>query len=503
MDALSVRNDLPTFPLDILPLVLVVVCVLVVLTGRDRANEFLVRGCSDRAFWITVALSSVLLALFFLILEPHVTPWGGLDRYFVRAINIVKYGVYGYEELPTAIFPPGYSFLLLPLLLVLGETRWVFFITNLALLIAFVLFVRTGLRRLGAGTGMANLFALAVFLYPNRLFSILLPFSDVPFSLLYGAAFLALLLRIEHRDGIRSAIAIGILGGAAALVRSNGLVTFVPLLLGILASGPRGKGIPLRECVAAAAVFLLILIPWTIRNYTTFGRLVPVSLNAGINIAIGNNPSGPTTHNTYIDSVWNQKGAWEQVNGVQWNEAQKDSFFSALGRAYIMDHPADFVGRAFRKLAITFEGDVYAFGELNTYTNAGLAGYSVARVNNLPPWLGGILGATIGAVLSILIVLNNTFYYLLVIGSLVVFFTIGRSPNVLRWILVLLLGGVVAMIVVTFGLSRYKEPMVIVGTLYVMVQYIWMNSQIQNRPPSPSSSEPLLPSPSPTQDRSY
>lgn len=473
MDALSVRNDLPTFPLDILPLVLVVVCVLVVLTGKDRVKEFLVRGCSDRAFWITVVVSSVSLALFFLILEPHVTPWGGLDRYFVRAINIVKYGVYGYEELPTAVFPPGYSFLFIPLLLVFGETRWVFFITNLALLIAFVAFVRIGLRQLGAGTGMANLLALAVLLYPNRLLSVLLPFSDVPFSLLFGAAFLVLLIRIQHRDGMRSAIAIGILGGAAALVRSNGLVTFVPLLLGILASGPRVKRLPYREFATAVAIFLLILVPWTIRNYVTFGRLVPVSLNAGINIAIGNNPSGPTTHNSYIDSVWNQKGAWEQVNGVQWNEAQKDSFFSALGRTYIMDHPGDFVGRAFRKLAITFEGDVYTFGELNIYTNAGLAGYSVARENNLPPWLGGILGASIGAVLSILIVLNNTVYYLLVIGSVVVFFTIGRSPNILRWILVLLLGGVVAMIVVTFGLSRYKEPMVMVGMLYVMAQFVW------------------------------
>ena len=140
---------------------------------------------------------------------------------------------------------------------------------------------------------------------------------------------------------MRSALTIGLIGGIATLVRSNGLVTVIPLLLGVLASASGGRRRALRETLAATLVFLAVLAPWTIRNYATFGRFVPVSLNAGINIAIGNNASHPVTHNSYIDSVWSEQERWKEVGGVGWNEAQRDSFFADAGSVL---HPGPPVG---------------------------------------------------------------------------------------------------------------------------------------------------------------
>ncbi len=225
MDALSVRNDLPAFPLDVLPLLLAAICGWYFVVGKENCIRILRRGCSDRVFVIALAAASALVAILFAGLDPHVFPWGGLDRYFTRAVNIVTNGVFGYGNTPMALFPPGYSFLLLPSVLILGDTPWAFFLTNLVLLLSFAFVLRAALVRLGAEGRPANLLTLLIVLYPNRFLSAIIPFSDVPFSLLYAVALLFLLVRLQQRSGMGSALAIGLIGGIATLVRSNGLVT--------------------------------------------------------------------------------------------------------------------------------------------------------------------------------------------------------------------------------------------------------------------------------------
>jgi hypothetical protein len=473
MDALSVRNDLPAFPLLLASIVLTVLCLLLLSAYRDRLRSHIERGCSDRAFWISFVSVAGVLTLFFTDLQPHVFPWGGMDRYFVRAINLLSHGVFGYGTVPTAIFPPGYSFLLLPALLLLGETRWAFFLTNVALMVAFAIVLRLVLVRLGASRQTANLLTLLVAFYPNRLLWTLLPFSDVPFSLLYGTAFALLMLRFLRGGGFASALGIGVVAGAATLVRSNGLVLFLPLFIGIVAGKSGERRLRVRQSLAALGLFLLLLTPWAVRNYHLFGRLVPGSTNAGINIAIGNNPSAPVTHNYYIDSVWADSSDWVPVGGVHWNEAQRDSFFGHLGTTYAEEHPWDFALRGLKKLQLTFQSDNFSFGLLSTYTNATTVVYAATRDSRLPRWLVGFSAAMVGTALTLLLILNGTFYYLLVIGSLYLLSSRhALLPPTLRWVVLLIVGGVAAMVVATFGLSRYKEPVEIVLMLSCIAEVL-------------------------------
>ena len=477
MDALSSHNDLPAFPFNILPVILAILCGWLLYNGRESVKHLLLRGCGDRVFYGVLLASCGLVAILFAGLDPYVNPWGGLDRYFARAVNIVTNGVYGYGDTPTALFPPGYSFLLLPSVVIFGDTRWAFFLTNLVMIIGFALVVREGLSKLGAERESANLLTLLIVLLPNRLLSMILPFSDVPFSLIYGTTFLLLLIRMKSRAGMASALAIGVIGGIATLVRSNGLVTFIPLLIGVIASSSGDWKVRAREALAATLVFLAVLAPWTIRNYAMFGRFVPVSLNAGVNIAIGNNPSHPVTHNSYIDSVWSESEKWKEVGGIGWNEAQRDSFFAVLGKEYIIEHPWDFLSRAAAKTALTFRADSYTFGELYTYTNVRTAGYSMARKTGLPHWSGSILDVTIGTIFTMLLLANNTVYYLLI--ALTLYFAVSRESisKSLRWVLLLLFGGILAMTIVTFGLPRYKEPLGIALALYSTAEFVVSHSR--------------------------
>jgi hypothetical protein len=46
----------------------------------------------------------------------------------------------------------------------------------------------------------------------------------------------------------------------------------------------------LTHGTAAVMFFVLVLIPWTARNYAAFGRLVPIKDNFGLELWLGNNP---------------------------------------------------------------------------------------------------------------------------------------------------------------------------------------------------------------------
>ena len=110
---------------------------------------------------------------------------------------------------------------------------------------------------------------------------------------LYGAlvalALWAALRLREPGPGVRTALVLGAAAGLAALTRTEGLalvllVTVVPLTR--------------ARVVAVVAACVVVLVPWTIRNATTFSEPVLVSTNAGAVIGGANCAevySGPRT----------------------------------------------------------------------------------------------------------------------------------------------------------------------------------------------------------------
>jgi 4-amino-4-deoxy-L-arabinose transferase-like glycosyltransferase len=99
---------------------------------------------------------------------------------------------------------------------------------------------------------VANLAALAVLCYPNRLLSTILPFSDVPSSLLWGVGFMEFLKSLAGNRSRSHALLSGLLMGAASLVRANGLL-LVPVFLVRFVTWKR-EGFP-----RAAASMLLVV----------------------------------------------------------------------------------------------------------------------------------------------------------------------------------------------------------------------------------------------------
>jgi hypothetical protein len=470
MGAFTYQNDLLAFPLDLLAVLLAAGTAMLLRRLSVPAWSVIARGISDRTFWMILGIASATLSLIFSALSPLVLPWGGLDRYFVRALNLASYGVFGYGDMPTAWFPPGYSFILLPLAALFGDVRWAFFLTNLSLLIAFTLILRSSLRILGVHHRTANLLSSAIFLYPNRLFSTLLPFSDIPFSLISGGAFLAVIMRMQRVSGWRSALVIGLLGGCASLVRNNGLAMFPALLAGaVLSAGPDRRERWVHGLVMAAA-FGLVLVPWLARNRQVTGQIVPVALNGGVNLAIGNNASGSVTFNTALDSVWTEERIHSVLGSPAVSEVRRDSLYRVLGTEYIMSHPVTFATRAFGKIGRTFAADNHSFSALCVYTNFMTVGASIGRSWGLPAWGTALLHALTGTTITVLIVVNSALYYLLIAWTFAAVWRRRRESAAWIWTFLLVVAGTGALVALTFGLSRFKEPVGIAMVLFGLAE---------------------------------
>jgi 4-amino-4-deoxy-L-arabinose transferase-like glycosyltransferase len=146
---------------------------------------------------------------------------------------------------------------------------------------------------------------------------------------LYGALVAGALLTayaLVEAPSVPRGVGLGVLLGLAALTRGEALILVVLLLVPVVRR-PRGRSAALATVVAALAV----LAPWTIRNLTTFHRLVPVSTDAGA--VVGGANCQPTYYGGNI-------GGWNILCDPPYpgNEAEQTARQQAKGVRYARHH---------------------------------------------------------------------------------------------------------------------------------------------------------------------
>jgi 4-amino-4-deoxy-L-arabinose transferase-like glycosyltransferase len=147
------------------------------------------------------------------------------------------------------------------------------------------------------------------------------------YGLLSGIALIAA-YRLSDRPSFGRAAALGAIAGLAALTRGEALL-LLPLVLIPVLRRPGG----LRAAAAACLVFVIVLTPWTIRNWTTFDRPVLLATEAGETIG------GANCESTYYED---KLGAWDVFCVHQpptGNEAERLNTIGREGRDYALDHP--------------------------------------------------------------------------------------------------------------------------------------------------------------------
>jgi Dolichyl-phosphate-mannose-protein mannosyltransferase len=176
---------------------------------------------------------------------------------------------------------------------------------------------------------------------------------------------------------------------------------------------------PSPRMLIAVAGLLLAIAPWTLRNYVTFGRFIPVRDNFGLELWLGNRPGMHGTVDFTGDFPDNDPSGYAQLGERRFMDAK---FREAT--EFIRRDPAGFVGRVLRRM-LEFWYVPYPF-----------------------PWI----------VVSIF-------------GWLGAFLAIRKEPN--RWVWPTMLAVFPLVYFVTHNFATYRhpiEPVVILLTAYFIVQ---------------------------------
>jgi 4-amino-4-deoxy-L-arabinose transferase-like glycosyltransferase len=159
--------------------------------------------------------------------------------------------------------------------------------------------------------------------------------SELLFTTLLLAAVAAALRARSAPGAARWAVLAGLLAGAAALTRSQGLLTLLPVAL--IAWRPRAPAASLAVVLAAIAV----VAPWTVRNARVLHAFVPVSTEAGNTLAGTYNDR--SAHDPALPAAWRDPRLSHLYPAVRrahrFSEADLDRALEHVAVRYAIDHP--------------------------------------------------------------------------------------------------------------------------------------------------------------------
>jgi 4-amino-4-deoxy-L-arabinose transferase-like glycosyltransferase len=211
-----------------------------------------------------------------------------------------------FTGLPTAAWPPGYPLVLALGYRLAGATPATAVVMNAAFGALTCLFVwRLGTRLGGPRTGLVATALLAGF--PGQIFFGALVLSETLFTCLTIGLLLAATQLFERGDdaGFRAWMLWGLVAGGVALVRAEAVALALVPAASLASLGVWHRGT--RVLAATVLGALCALTPWTIRNASVFGTLVPTSTGLGRTLWIGHNPEATGGMSDVIQHAMDRK----------------------------------------------------------------------------------------------------------------------------------------------------------------------------------------------------
>lgn len=153
----------------------------------------------------------------------------------------------------------------------------------------------------------------------------------------------------------RDWIAYGVLWGVAALV-STTLVLMMPL--GVAALCYRWGRQARRNALIAFLVFASMLIPWTVRNYVVFHKLIPIRANFGPQLWYGNHPGVQGPADEAMEPLRNRN---ELKSYCTMGERQYTASRQQMALQFIRQNPWKFIRLTCARILFVWSGAGIAF----------------------------------------------------------------------------------------------------------------------------------------------
>lgn len=378
-------------------------------------------------------------------------PMSDFLLYHESALSIVNgqgYRIYGYLS---AYEPVGYPAFLALLYYVFTPDIIVPKLANILLsCLTMILTYVIAKRAFSEKVALIAMLIMA-FIPRNITFTSVLS-TEITFTVLFTALNLLVFIRSK---GMWAIALRGVLTGVLALIKPYMLV--YQLIMFAIDYIHTRKLVPsLKSFLLTTALMIVLISPWTIRNYIMFNTLIPISTNGGYNIFVNNN--------SYATGGWQDPfkipGSpilkYKHDNDEFWDEVEVDKLGKRLAFQWIKNHPGDFVRLGFTKLYRAFI--MYNDVEWAIYEIEGGKEFKYTKLLN-------DIAKTVHYVLLTLI----AFYFAFLLRDIVK----SRIIDYIHLIILLNLAFYIAIVFIFEGQPRYSFPLV---PLYsIMVSWVFTN----------------------------
>ena len=263
---------------------------------------------------------------------------------------------------PTAWMPPIYPWLLAEIFRVFGVRTYDSFLAAVALNTLCSSFTCVPIFFVGKRVDGLTVAASAAWLwafFPNTILNAFESMWDASLATLLAAVILWATLAIEKSERWRDWLGYGLLWGLALLTNVT-LISLLPLLLGWLAYRRRKFPLDSRsplglvKAIFAKPVFafgiaVLCCVPWTIRNYLVFHRIVPMRSTLGLQMWIGNNENPQEAWKEELHPIFNsaERARYIRMGEIEYmREKQREAieFMLAHPKRDLIQFASRFIG---------------------------------------------------------------------------------------------------------------------------------------------------------------
>lgn len=250
---------------------------------------------------------------------------------------------------PTAWFTPVYPYLAAAVFKIWGiytdESRLILETLNCAFAALTVIPIYGIARRIFGDAVAAGAAWAWVFLPASFIFSITWIWDTTLAALFLALAFWATLAMAESKS-VWSWAGYGALWCLGVLI-NPALLSVFPFLFGWALWQSRRASFPWTKALAAALlVFVVGLVPWTVRNYRVMGKIIVLRSNFGLELWLGNNPEVPDTFASWLHPFDDREEAaeFQRLGEVAYMAEKQHQAF-----VFMRTHPADTLNFVFRR----------------------------------------------------------------------------------------------------------------------------------------------------------
>ncbi|NHO64670.1 hypothetical protein G8770_03815 [Aestuariicella hydrocarbonica] len=267
----------------------------------------------------------------------------------------------GYQEggHPTAYWPIGWPAILAGSLAIFGSVPLSILVINTVSAALVMWLIVWFARTLTGSEWVARVALLAYAIYPNHIAY----HGAANCETLYLAiAMLAFMLLIKGRDNLLGLVVCGLIFGVATLVKPQTLAFPLGAVIALGIVYPAYSWLKVLRSAVIVYLFLLLLVsPWSLRNFNVFGEWILVSTNGGVALYTGANDD---TTGDYYDHE--NPDTFESNYGIPWEQrverqVELNKNYKALSHEWIGSHKLEWLSWMPKKVFILWQKDTDGF----------------------------------------------------------------------------------------------------------------------------------------------